>query len=159
MVLFICFPSLFTESLLTFFFQNTHLLAPCLLQHLDSVEEKALPLRPTSYHFPVSSSVSKNPRASVQKGTVSFYYDYHGIHMFHSSQGAEQLEKMTGLWRNAECHNRCLYALSNFSTSHGPQTLETLVQLTTGSKIGQYLNRILFSLYSFPQEIKNIWGQ
>lgn len=82
MVLFICFTSLFKDSLLTFFFRNAHVLAPCLSQHLDSVAEKALSLRPTSHHVPVPSSVNKNPGDSVQKGMVSFYYDCHRIHMW-----------------------------------------------------------------------------
>lgn len=76
MVLFICFPSLFIEFLLTFSFQNARFLAPCFLQHLDSVVEKALPFRPISHRFPVTSSGNKTPRASVQKGTISFYYDF-----------------------------------------------------------------------------------
>lgn len=105
MVFFICFPFLFTESLLAFFLRNAHALALCLLQHLDGGVKKASPFRPISHHFPVPSSVNKNPKANAQKGTISFYYDCHRIHMFHGSERAGQLEKITGFWKNAECHN------------------------------------------------------
>lgn len=129
LVLFVCLPPLFIESLLTFFFfKNTHVLALCLLQHLDSVVEKALLLKPTGHHVSILSSrnVSQNLRAVYRRPLFHFTMTLPEFICFIGPEEQNTWRRSLDCRKNAECHNWCLYTLF-LSTTHSPQTLKTIV--------------------------------